>query len=125
MHVYVLTATWQRLSASPVELWGWTKDSIASDDGKISAEEVGQLDSILQAQDRLKKSLRKMAERLENTRGTEISVEQGTNLVPGPDGPRGPPGAKGPPGPRGPIGKPGPPGEEGCCEMMRALRRSR
>lgn len=45
----------------PVELWGWTKDSDESDTGKISAEEVNQLDSILDAQDLLKKSIQKLA----------------------------------------------------------------
>ena len=37
---------------SRVELWGWTKDSLESGDAKISAEEVEQLSSILDAQTR-------------------------------------------------------------------------
>jgi len=94
-------------------LWGWTKDSMESGDGKISAEEVEQLNSILEAQDNLKKNLQRMAEKLDKGRGTEIAVEQGNNSPPGPDGPRGPDGPKGPPGPAGVVGPQGKLGAEG------------
>jgi hypothetical protein len=56
---------------------------------------VEQLDSILEAQDNLKKNLQRMAEKLDKGRGTEIAVEQGNNSPPGPDGERGPEGRKG------------------------------
>ncbi len=94
-----------------MELWGWTKDSLESDTGKISAEEVSQLDTILEAQDLLKKSIQKLAQKLDIGRGTNMKFESGPVSAMGPEGPRGPPGLKGPPGPRGPQGEGGPPGE--------------
>jgi len=100
--------------ARRTELWGWTKDSLESGDAKISAEEVEQLNSILDAQDNLKKNLQRMAEKLDKGRGTEIAVEQGDNSPAGPDGERGPLGPKGPPGPAGVMGPPGPAGKEGA-----------
>ncbi len=63
-----------------------------------------QLDSILEAQDNLKKNLQRMAEKLDKGRGTEIAVEQGNDSPPGPDGERGPEGPKGPPGAEGIMG---------------------
>jgi hypothetical protein len=100
--------------ARRTELWGWTKDSLESGDAKISAEEVEQLSSILDAQDNLKKNLQRMAEKLDKGRGTEIAVEQGNNSPQGPDGERGFPGPKGPPGPAGVMGPPGPVGKDGA-----------
>ena len=63
-----------------------------------------QLDSILEAQDNLKKNLQRMAEKLDKGRGTEIAVEQGNNSPPGPDGERGPEGRKGRSGKAGIMG---------------------
>ena len=94
-------------------LFGWTKDSLESGDGKISAEEVEQLNAVLAAQDNLKKNLQRMAEKLDKGRGTEIAVEQGDNSPPGPEGHRGPTGVKGAPGPSGPMGPQGLMGKDG------------
>lgn len=102
------------------ELWGWTKDSMESGDGKISAEEVEQLNSILDAQDNLKKNLKTMAEKLDKGRGTEIAVEQGNNSPAGPDGERGAQGPKGPPGPTGVVGPQGALGKEGAMGLKGA-----
>ena len=60
--------------ARRTELWGWTKDSLESGDAKISAEEVEQLNSILDAQDNLKKNLQRMAEKLD--KGRQVGLER-------------------------------------------------
>jgi len=42
----------------PTFLYGWVKDSDSTDTSTINAEEVEQLDSLLNAQDELKKNIR-------------------------------------------------------------------
>jgi len=118
--VFVAVSVKDAGSLRRTELWGWTKDSIESGDGKISAEEVEQLNSILDAQDNLKKNLKTMAEKLDKGRGTEIAVEQGNNSPAGPDGERGAQGPKGPPGPTGVVGPQGALGKEGAMGLKGA-----
>jgi len=118
--VFVAVSVKDAGSLRRTELWGWTKDSLESGDGKISAEEVEQLNSVLDAQDNLKKNLQRMAEKLDKGRGTEIAVEQGHNSPAGPDGERGADGPKGPPGPSGVMGPQGAVGKEGLAGMKGA-----
>ncbi len=54
--VYVLGI--QDESQGPTFLYGWVKDSDSTDTSTINAEEVEQLDSLLTAQDELKKNIR-------------------------------------------------------------------
>lgn len=82
-----------------------------SDTAKINAEQVGQLDTLLESQDNLKKNVARMAEKLDVDRGVETSVEQGNFSPQGPDGPRGP---TGPTGIAGVRGNPGPAGFQGA-----------
>lgn len=76
----------------PAVLYGWVRDTDSLDTSSINAEEVEQLDSLLTAQDELKKSIRvclynvsrtiphfltlfhiqKMAEKLDIDRGVSI-----------------------------------------------------
>jgi hypothetical protein len=103
------------VSGSPVALFGWTKDVEGSDTAKINGEQVGQLDTLLEAQDNLKKNVARMAEKLDVDRGVETSVEQGNFSPAGPDGPRG---AKGPTGGAGIRGNNGPPGFQGALPSL-------
>jgi hypothetical protein len=48
----------QEESSRLTSLYGWVKDSDSTDTSTINAEEVEQLDSLLNAQDDLKKNIR-------------------------------------------------------------------
>lgn len=106
-----LTAT-QADDAGRVSLFGWeVDDTDGGNAAAVSGQEVLQLNGVLAAQEELKKQVATFAEKLDNDRGAEVTVETG-NLSP--PGPQGPPGAPGPVGGVGPIGPPGPLGPPGA-----------